>query len=190
MASATSEAILHLPAKPAKELSLEEAVKRAQAGDMAAFETIYRGCSGRVYALCLRLTANKSAAENLSQDVFVRAWQKLDSFRGECAFTTWLHRLAVNVVLQDRRSTMRRKEREKVEGERRPAADIPHGAVDAGMDLERAVALLPDRARTVLVLHDVEGYQHKEIARAMSVSVGTCKAQLHRARKMLREALS
>ena len=98
--------------------------------------------------------------------------------------------LAVNVVLQERRGEMRRKEREKADAERRPDSSSPHGAVDAGLDLERAIAQLPDRARTVLVLHDVEGYQHREIAEVMGVAVGTSKAQLHRARKMLREVLS
>lgn len=176
--------------RPASPGSLEEAVARAQGGDVRAFEAVYRACSGRVYALCVRLTADKSAAETLAQDAFVHAWQKLDGYRGEAAFTTWLHRLTVNLVLQDRRSTMRRRERERADSERRPTSTTPHGAVDAGVDLERAIAQLPERARMVLVLHDVEGYRHKEIARLMNTSEGTCKAQLHRARKMLREALS
>jgi RNA polymerase sigma-70 factor (ECF subfamily) len=170
--------------------TLDDAVRRAQQGDVRAFEHVYRKCLGRVYALCVRLTADKSAAETLAQDAFVHAWQKLDSYRGEAAFTTWLHRLTVNLVLQDRRSAMRRRERERLDSERKPTSASPHRAVDAGVDLERAIAELPERARMVLVLHDVEGYRHKEIAELMNTSAGTCKAQLHRARKMLREALA
>jgi RNA polymerase sigma-70 factor (ECF subfamily) len=198
-----SAAAVPSPAEPASEAAskprsapsdarraLEDAVARAQGGDVRAFEDVYRSCIGRVYALCVRLTADKSAAETLAQDAFVHAWQKLDGYRGEAAFTTWLHRLTVNLVLQDRRSTMRRRERERADSERRPTSATPHGAVDAGVDLERALAQLPERARMVLVLHDVEGYRHREIAQLMSTSEGTCKAQLHRARKMLREALS
>lgn len=186
----TPESAAERPEPRAPQGSLEDAVARARDGDVRAFEDVYRACIGRVYALCVRLTADKSAAETLAQDAFVHAWQKLDGYRGEAAFTTWLHRLTVNLVLQDRRSTMRRLQRERADSERRPTSTSPHPAVDAGVDLERAIAQLPERARTVLVLHDVEGYRHKEIARLMNTSEGTCKAQLHRARKMLREALS
>lgn len=194
MAAAASPALAGVPhhgdeSGPSRQ-ALAQTVTRAQGGDMAAFESLYRSCSPRIYALCLRLTADRSRAEMATQDVFVRAWQKLGTYRGDSAFTTWLHRLAVNVVLQERRSEMRRKQREQADAERRPDAQTPHRAVDAGVDLERAIAELPERARAVLVLHDIEGYQHQEIAQMMDVAVGTSKAQLHRARKMLREVLT
>jgi RNA polymerase sigma-70 factor (ECF subfamily) len=166
-------------------------VRRAQAGDAAAFEQLYRDNVNRVYALCLRISGDAGRAEELTQDVFVRAWQKLASFEGKSAFSTWLHRLAVNVVLGDRRS-------EKVRVARVFATDQPEvwerpstKAADpgTGIDLERAIAQLPPGARSVFVLHDVEGYRHEEIARMHGSAVGTCKAQLHRARRLLREAL-
>jgi RNA polymerase sigma-70 factor (ECF subfamily) len=167
-------------------------VRRAQAGDAAAFVQLYRDNVNRVYALCLRISGDAGRAEELTQDVFVRAWQKLASFEGKSAFSTWLHRLAVNVVLGDRRS-------EKVRVARIFATDEPEvweGPSTAksadpgtGIDLERAIAQLPPGARSVFVLHDVEGYRHEEIARMHGSAVGTCKAQLHRARRLLREAL-
>lgn len=165
-------------------------VRRAQQGDVAAFEQLYRENLDRVYALCLRLCGDAGRAEELTQDVFVRAWQKLESFEGKSAFSTWLHRLAVNVVLGDKRSEGIRVG--KVFGTDDPAAyESPSRAPDPGqrMDLERAIATLPPGARTVFVLHDVEGYKHEEIAELHGLAVGTCKAQLHRARRLLREAL-
>ncbi len=166
-------------------------VRKAQAGDAASFEQLYRENVNRVYALCLRLSGDSGRAEELTQDVFVRAWQKLSSFEGKSAFSTWLHRLAVNVVLGDRRS-------EKVRVARVFATDQPEvwerpstktADPGTGIDLERAIAQLPPGARSVFVLHDVEGYRHEEIARMHGSAVGTCKAQLHRARRLLREAL-
>lgn len=165
-------------------------VRRAQQGDAGAFELLYREHAGRVYALCLRMCADPGRAEELTQDVFVRAWQKLDSFQGKSAFGTWLHRLAVNVVLGDRRSEAVRVHRvfgtDEPEKFETPAAPPDPGM---GMDLERAIALLPPGARNVFVLHDVEGYKHEEIAEMSGSAVGTSKAQLHRARRLLREAL-
>ena len=165
-------------------------VRRAQAGDVAAFEQLYRENVDRVFALCLRLSADRGRAEELTQDAFVRAWEKLGTFEGKSAFSTWLHRLAVNVVLGERRS-------EKVRVARIFAVDQPEVYETAGrmpepghaIDLERAIAALPPGARTAFVLHDVEGYKHEEIAAAQGWAVGTCKAQLHRARKLLREML-
>ncbi|HEU0012281.1 MAG TPA: RNA polymerase sigma factor [Longimicrobium sp.] len=165
-------------------------VRRAQQGDAGAFEQLYREHAGRVYGLCLRLSGDPGRAEELTQDVFVRCWEKLGSFQGKSAFSTWLHRLAVNVVLGDKRSEGVRVHRifhtdepEKYETAGR-AGDPGHG-----MDLERAIAQLPPGARSVFVLHDVEGYKHEEIAEMHGSAVGTCKAQLHRARRLLREAL-
>lgn len=166
-------------------------VASARAGDGAAFEALYRAHVGRVYALCLRLAADAARAEELTQDVFVRVWERLGSFRGDAAFTTWLHRLAVNVVLSDRRSDWRRGLHLVPATEDMPdlpARGDPDGPVDA-MDLERAIAALPPGARTVFVLHDVEGYQHAEIAELAGIAEGTSKTQLFRARRLLRRAL-
>jgi RNA polymerase sigma-70 factor (ECF subfamily) len=165
-------------------------VRRAQAGDQEAFGDLYRAHAGRVYALCLRLEADAARAEELTQDVFVRAWERLGSYRGESAFGTWLFRLAVNVVLGDRRSAWRRSKRLLVTDDpgayERPS-DLSHGP---NLDLEQAIASLPPGARTVFVLHDVEGYTHDEIAGISGIAEGTSKAQLFRARRLLREALS
>jgi RNA polymerase sigma-70 factor (ECF subfamily) len=145
-----------------------------------------------VYALCLRLTADTAAAEELTQDAFVRAWEGLGSFRGESAFSSWLYRLTVNVVLLRLRAGRRRSARVVSTADpailEPPAGDA--GGPGAGLDLERAVARLPPGAREVFVLHDVEGYRHEEIARLVGIAVGTSKAQLFRARRLLREALN
>jgi RNA polymerase sigma-70 factor, ECF subfamily len=166
-------------------------VPRAQGGEMSAFEQLYRENVGRVYALCLRLSGDAVRAEELTQDVFVRAWEKLGTFRGDSAFSTWLHRLAVNLVLGDRRSEGRRLSRVSPqetldEGYTAPGQSVP----GERLDLERAIAALPHAARTVFVMHEVEGYGHEEIARLTGRAEGTSKALLHRARKLLRETLS
>jgi RNA polymerase sigma-70 factor (ECF subfamily) len=169
---------------------LEHWVARAREGDSAAYERVYRACASRVHALCLRMSGNQQQAEELTQDVFVRAWQRLASFRGESQFTTWLHRLAVNLVLQERRARARRQSRELSEPDIEAYA---HAAVAAmpgtKVDLERAIAALPEGARKVLVLRDVQGYRYQEIAGLTGVSLGTVKAQIHRARALIREAL-
>jgi RNA polymerase sigma-70 factor, ECF subfamily len=166
-------------------------VRRAQAGEVGAFEQLYRENVDRVFAICLRMSADRGRAEELAQDVFVRAWERLGSFEGRSAFSTWLHRLAVNVVLGDKRSESARRSRVLVTDDLE-AFDRPQRSADPGtaMDLERAIATLPKGARTVFVLHDVEGYRHEEIGQMQGLAVGTCKAQLHRARKLLREALN
>lgn len=168
----------------------ETTVRRAQDGDVGAFEELYRTHVGRVYAICLRLTADEYRAEILTQDAFVKAWEKLDTFRRESAFGTWLYRLAVNIVLQEKRSARRYRER-IVHTTDAPDTGYTAGtpAEESRIDLERAVAGLPERARTVFVLHDIEGYRHEEIASMMGTSVGTSKAQLHRARMLIRKAL-
>lgn len=165
-------------------------VRRAQAGDGAAFDQLYHASVERVHALCLRMTGERARAEELTQDVFVRAWDKLAGFRGESRFGTWLQRLAVNVVLRALRTEKRRLRRF-------PLADEPFDGYPAGpgthpgdaLDLERAIQGLPPGARAVFVLHDVEGYRHEEIAAMLGIAPGTCKAQLHRARRLLREEL-
>jgi RNA polymerase sigma-70 factor, ECF subfamily len=164
--------------------------RRARGGDRPAFEALYRSHVGRVYALCLRMSGDRVGAEELCQGAFVRAWEKLDGFRGDAAFSTWLHRLTVNHVLSDRRSGLRRLARVvPVEDPEATSPGRPPTA-GAGLDLERAIATLPTGARVVFVLHDVEGYAHPEVARLLGVTTGTSKAQLSRARRLLREALS
>jgi RNA polymerase sigma-70 factor (ECF subfamily) len=179
------------PATPAPDEG--ELVARARRGDVDAFEALYRRTAGRVHAICLRMTGDAEQARELLQDVFVRVWERLESFRGEAAFTSWLHRLAVNVVLAQSRADRRRGTRF---GTIDDPDDAPHG--DAGgsaasighrIDLEKAIAGLPPGARRVFVLHDIEGYRHEEIARLTGTAEGTVRAQLHRARKLLMEAL-
>ena len=173
-------------ARPVEAQQPEDLVARARAGDLAAVEALWRGSVDRLHALCLRMTGNPSLAEELTQESFIRAWQRLDSFRGESEFTSWLHRVAVNVVLTDRRAKRRREERETAPRDLGQTRTLVPGSA---LDLERAIARLPHRARAVFVLHDVEGYRHKEVARLLGIASGTSKTQLHRARKLLREML-
>lgn len=163
-------------------------VARAAAGCQEAFERLYRFHHGRVYSLALRM-AGGEWAEDLTQEVFVRAWTKLGTYRGDASFGTWLHRLAVNLILS-RRETLRRRAQRQLPGtgilDRVAAKARDSGAA---LDLEWAVQRLPDRARQVFVLYEVEGYPHMEIAEMLGISVGTSKSQLHRARMMLRDQL-
>jgi RNA polymerase sigma-70 factor (ECF subfamily) len=171
----------------------DDLVARAQAGDQTAFRDLYRQHAGRVYALCLRLTGDGREAEERTQDVFVRLWDKLRSFRGESAFSSWLHRLAVNVVLNERRTTGRREQRVLPAEAPDEVAGAQHGSAHErpilSIDLERAIAELPDGAREVFVLFDIEGYGHGEIAELTGIAEGTSKAQVFRARRLLREKL-
>jgi len=167
-----------------------EVVRRAQQGDQSAFHELYQEHVGRTYVLCLRLTGSAAEAEERTQDVFVQAWRKLASFRGESAFSSWLHRLAVNLVLMERRTAGRRWAR--VAAVEDPAALEQGGEGHSPalrLDLERAVAALPEGARQVFVLHDVEGYRHEEIGELLGIAAGTSKAQLFRGRRLLREML-
>lgn len=170
-------------------------ILRAKAEDVDAFEAIYHEHAGRVYALCLRLTANPVEAKELAQDTFVRAWEALPTFRGDASITTWLHRIAVNAMLMQRRSTRRRLSRVSlVEDERDDCDVVPQGSVppaDVGsaIDLERAIAALPPGVRRAFVMHDVEGYSHEEIAQMTGLAAGTLRAQLHRARQLLIQRL-
>ena len=166
-------------------------VALAATGDRGAFERIYRANAGRVFAICVRMAGSRQAAEELTQDVFVRAWQKLAQFRGEASFSTWLHRLAVNVVLNARKQDGRRSGRhEEMDEEGQMLAAPGFLAPGARLDLAAAIAKLPPGARRVFVLHDVEGYTHEEIAEMSGVTTGATKSQLHRARMLLREALN
>ncbi len=165
-------------------------VRQAQSGDADAFEGVYRAHVSRIHALCLRMSGDPQDAESLTQDVFVRAWEKLSSFRGESQFSTWLHRLAINVVLQDRRSRGRRQAREQtVENLEDYATAVTQAMPGTKVDLERAIAGLPPGAREVLVLRDIQGFKYREIAELKGVSLGTVKAQIHRARGLVQEAL-
>jgi RNA polymerase sigma-70 factor (ECF subfamily) len=165
-------------------------VRAAQDGDLVAFERLYRDNERKVFGLCLRLSSDPALAEELTQEVFVRAWRKLKSFRGESAFSSWLYPLTVNVALSERRSRTRRTARivateDPASLERAPRPPAP----EAGFDIEKAIAALPPGARAVFVLHDVEGRTHEEIAGLLKLAPGTSKAQLFRARRLLREAL-
>lgn len=172
-----------------------ELAQAASGGDMDAFEALYVRHHRRVYSLCLRMVANVTEAEDLTQEVFVHLFRKLGSFRGESAFTTWLHRLTVNHVLMHFRKRGVRLERTTEEG------DVPE-QVEVGSDrpesmpvidriaLDKAIGQLPPGYRTVFVLHDVEGYEHEEVANLLGCSVGTSKSQLHKARMRLRQLLN
>jgi RNA polymerase sigma-70 factor (ECF subfamily) len=165
-------------------------IRQAQARETHAFEQLYHAHVGRVYAVCLRLTANVPAAEDLTQRTFVTAWQKLSLFRGDSAFSSWLYRIAVNVVFTELRADQRR---ERLVFTTEDPADFeqapPAPCTGTKLDLEQAIAALPPQARAVFVLHDVEGWHHDEIGRQLGIADGTSKAQLHRARKLLQEAL-
>lgn len=166
----------------------DDAVMRARSGDSRAFEQVYRTHVARVYAVILRMTADPALTDELTQTAFVRAWQKLATFRGESSFATWIHRLAVHVVLADRRAHGRRIVQLTADGIPEGAAKTPpHPGVR--LDLEAALETLPPQARHVFVLHDIEGWPHEDVAAALGVTTGTTKSQLHRARALLREVL-
>lgn len=162
----------------------------AARGDRLAFERLYRANVNRVFSVCARMVSDHALAEELTQDVFVRAWEKLEQFRGESSFSTWLHRLAVNVVLNHRKSDGRHRARIGGADEEIESIAARASSVGDAMDLEVAIATLPAGAKRIFVLHDVEGYTHEEIAGMFGITAGGSKAQLHRARMLLREALA
>ena len=187
-------AVTHCPlSAESSDIADERALVGAAArGEVHAFETLYRRHAGRVHGVIMRLVGgHRARAEDLTQEAFVRAWQALPAFRFESAFSTWLHRLAVNTALMELRS---RRSRPHDEGDD-DAVELLGTTDSAGhttalsLDLERAVATLPPRARAVLVLYDVEGWKHEEIAAELGMAVGSSKAQLHRARGLLRTRL-
>nr|AXL06095.1 RNA polymerase sigma factor, sigma-70 family [uncultured bacterium] len=168
--------------------------QRAASGDLAAFEELYERHNRRVYSLCLRMTQNVAEAEDLAQEAFIQLFRKIGSFRGESAFTTWLHRLTVNQVLMHFRKRGVRLEQTTDDGE--TPIQIVAGTQNPNampvvdrIALDRAIGQLPPGYRTVFVLHDVEGHEHEEIARMLGCSVGTSKSQLHKARMKLRSLL-
>ena len=163
-------------------------VLRANAGDAAAFERIYRRHVPRIHSLCRRMLSHEEA-DDVTQDVFIRAWEKLTLFRGDAAFGTWLYRLAVNVILGRRQSRSSYHDRFGSDPDVIPLAAARRDRPDLRMDVEAAIGTLPPGAREIFVLHDVEGFTHEEIAEMLDVSAGTSKSQLHRARISLREYL-
>lgn len=182
-----------------KPVTEADAIRLAQAGDPAAFEALYRLHSRRVYALCLRMLGNPADAEDLAQEAFLQLFRKIGTFRGESAFSTWLHRMTVNVVLMRLRkkslpasSLDETMEPDEETGSPKKDPGAPDlrlsGAVDR-VNLERSVEKLPPGYRTVFLLHDVQGYEHNEIAEIMGCSVGNSKSQLHKARTRLRGLL-
>ena len=190
--------IAAMPSPPPDRDAERALVDRARVGDVSAFEALYRATVARVYALALRLTADRRDATELTQDVFVHAWRRLATFRGDAAFATWLHRIAINSLFMRARGDRRRLARiasagDETSNEEQPApSDEGHARavdVEQAVDLERAIASLPPGARRVFVLHDVLGYRHDEIARLTGLAEGTLRAQLHRARKLLMETL-
>jgi RNA polymerase sigma-70 factor (ECF subfamily) len=177
-----------VPADDAADVAL------AAAGDRRAFERLYRAHVNRVFTICTRMCGSKTRGEELTQDVFVRAWEKLPQFRGEAQFSTWIHRVAVNIALTDRKNEARSRKRlvadEGEEGETPlQKASVTPGYGDR-MDIVAAMEQLPPGARQIFVLHDIEGYKHEEIAEMCGITAGGSKAQLHRARLLLREALT
>lgn len=181
------------------EIPEPEAIRLAQQGDAEAFERLYRLHNRRVYSLCLRMVGNTAEAEDLTQEAFLQLFRKIATFRGESAFSTWLHRLAVNVVLMKLRkksgnetSLEQVTEPDEESGGPRRDFGAPDlrltGSIDR-VNLQRAVDQLPPGYKAVFVLHDVQGYEHNEIAEIMSCSIGNSKSQLHKARMRLRELL-
>jgi RNA polymerase sigma-70 factor (ECF subfamily) len=183
--------------QPGDRLAEATLIERAKQGDAEAFEALYNLHKRRVYSLCLRMTANTAAAEDLTQEAFLQLFRKIGTFRGESAFSTWLHRMAVNVVLMQLRKkglpvvpledTM---ESEEEAPRKEPGADDPRlaGSIDR-MQLQKSIEALPPGYRMIFLLHDVEGYEHNEIAEMVGCSIGNSKSQLHKARMKLREFL-
>jgi RNA polymerase sigma-70 factor (ECF subfamily) len=185
--------------RQAKELSEAEAIERAKQGDAEAFQVLYDMHKRRVYSLCLRMTANTAEAEDLAQEAFLQLFRKIATFRGESAFSTWLHRLSVNVVLMHLRKkglpvvsleeTTQGGSEEDTPKKDFGAEDMAlAGSIDR-LQLQKAVENLPPGYRTIFVLHDVEGYEHNEIAGIVGCSIGNSKSQLHKARMKLRDLL-
>ncbi len=169
--------------------------QRATNGDMQAFEELYQRHHRRVYSLCLRMTQNVQEAEDLTQEAFIQLYRKIGSFRGDSAFTTWLHRLTVNQVLMHFRKRSVKMEKTTEEGE--TPVQVVHGTANPNampvvdrIALDNAIAQLPPGYRSVFILHDIEGHEHEEVARMLGCSVGTSKSQLHKARMKLRRLLS
>jgi RNA polymerase sigma-70 factor (ECF subfamily) len=168
---------------------LDTDVALAARGDQSAFERLYRTHVARIHSLTRRMLSTQEADE-VTQDIFVRTWQKLGQFRGESAFSTWLHRLAVNVVIERRRSFAIQRDRMSDDPAALDSLTVRPARADLKVDFEQAIAQLPPGAREIFVLHDIEGYKHREIAVLLDIATGTSKRQLHRARMLMRQHLS
>jgi RNA polymerase sigma-70 factor (ECF subfamily) len=187
------------PERKPDSMSLKATVRLAQQGDSAAFETIFQLHSRRVYALCLRMVSDPVEAEDLAQEAFLQLFRKIQTFRGESAFSSWLHRLTANVVLMSFRrkkpqatsldEMMRSDDDNQVPRIELGGADPRLSGVCDRMNLQTAIEALPHGYRLIFLLHDVHGYEHNEIARLLDCSIGNSKSQLHKARKRLRELL-
>jgi len=177
----TGEAHLHR--------GVDTVVALAAQGDASAFERLYRSHVARIHSLTRRMLGAHEADE-VTQDVFVRTWQKLGQFRGDSAFSTWLHRLAVNVVIERRRTFAIQRERISDDQTALDLATVAPARADLKVDFEAAIEQLPPGAREIFVLHDVEGYKHREIGAMLDITTGTSKRQLHRARMLMRRYLS
>jgi len=194
MATLTNTLIMTMTAERTEMPSDLDLIRAAAAGDAAAFEQLYQQHYRRVYSLCLRMLGSTTQAEDLTQEVFLQVFRKLGSFRGDSQFTTWLHRLTVNQVLMHFRKRGVKLEHTSEEGDFTNVVETPLQStrrismVDR-LALEKAIAELPPGYRTVFALHDIEGYEHEEIADMLGVSIGTSKSQLHKARMRLRELL-
>lgn len=175
-------------AKPEAPGSEATDVELARAGDTRAFERLYRRHVIRIHTLCRRMVGPE-LCEDVVQDVFIRAWEKLELFRGDSAFGTWLYRLAINVCLASRERAGKRRERFRQDEVAMDRATARRQQTEHRMDLNQAIETLPPRAKQVFVLHDVEGYKHREIGGLLGISEGTSKSQLHEARMALREQL-
>lgn len=189
----TADAVRMTDTSAVPEVSEALLIRRARGGDLSAFEALYRNHKGKIYALCLRMTGSPDKAEDCLQEAFVKAWRSLASFEGRSAFGTWLHRIAVNQVLSMQRKESRRPgfvELVEERMEQHEAETAPReSSIGLGMDLEQAIGTLPEGARNVFVLFAVHGYTHEETAEMLGVAAGTCKAQLHRARRLLVERM-
>lgn len=194
MATLAKTMTMPMTAERSQTASDLELARAAASGDAAAFEKLYEQYKGRVFSLCLRMLGDQTAAEDLTQDVFLQVYRKIGSFRGESAFTTWLHRLTVNQVLMHFRKRGVKLEHTSEEGDFTNVTESPLQStrrismVDR-LALDKSIGQLPPGYRTVFMLHDVEGYEHEEISGMLGISIGTSKSQLHKARMRLRELL-
>ena len=184
----STAAIVTFKAGTASAVGADSDVALAAAGDTSAFERIYRTHVARVHSLARRMLG-PGEADEVTQDVFVRTWQKLHTFRGDALFTTWLHRLAVNVVIERRRTYAVQRDRITDDPAALDRMTVPPARADLTVTFDQAIEQLPPGAREIFVLHDVEGYKHREIAALLDITSGTSKRQLHRARMLLRTQL-
>src|SRR5262245_10576093 len=183
-----STAVVTFNAEASRGLEADSDVALAAAGDASAFERIYRAHVAKIHSLARRMLG-PGEADEVTQDIFVRTWQKLHTFRGDAAFSTWLHRLAVNVVIERRRTWAVQRERINDDPSVLERVMVPPARADLTVSFDQAIEQLPAGAREIFVLHDVEGYKHREIASLLDITSGTSKRQLHRARMLLRKQL-